>query len=138
MELIDPAPRRPWQGTVLAVLNIISLATGFFVFLLIMAGSGFVEGMVHDSSLSMVMGLGRLIIFMIALPVIMLAVFVTIGLFKGQKWSVIIMMIFTILAILNSFTGRFGVDGGQVLGSLVVNGFVLYCEIAALKDPFYK
>ncbi|NPA37770.1 MAG: hypothetical protein GXO47_13075 [Chlorobi bacterium] len=138
MEIIEPRPERPWQGTVLAVLNVLGLVMGFLVFMLLMIGSGFVESVIQDSTFSVIMGFGRLVIFMLGFPFIVLAVFITVGLFRGQKWAVITMMVFTIFALLNSISGLFSGNGAGFLGPVIINGLVLYCEIASLKDPFYK
>ncbi len=141
MEILDQQSR-PWQGTLLGVVSIVGLVMAGVMILLIMLGSSFISGMADDPVFSFIFGAGAFMIILLVVPFIVLGVFVTIGMFKGQKWAVIIMLIFTAIALLSALSGSFMGDGGGYghsgLGSIVINGFLLYCEIASLKDPFYK
>ncbi len=138
MELQVQNPVRPWQGTVLGVLNIISLVMAVMLLLFMSFGSSFVAQFAPDPMVTAVMGFGMMVVFLLAIPFLVLAVFVTIGVFKGQKWTIIVMLIFSVIGILGGLSEIFSgtVDVSYV--SLAINGFILYCEIVALKSPFYK
>ena len=139
MEIIDQQNVRPWQGTVLGIINIIGLVAAAMVVMLVMFGSSFIAGMTQDPAFSFIFGAGALVIIMFAMPFIVLEVFITIGVFKGQKWAVIVMLIFTVIALFGGMGSLFAENSGyNDFGSLAVNGFLLYCEIVSLKDPFYK
>jgi hypothetical protein len=138
MEVLDKN-QRPWQGTVLGVVNIIGLVVSTMVLMLVMFGSSFLAGMADDPVFSFIFGAGALVITLFVLPLIILGVFMTIGLFKGQKWAVILMLIFTVIALISGLGGIAGSVGGyNDFGNVVVNTFLLYCEIVALKDPYYN
>ena len=139
MDIIDQQNVRPWQGTVLGIANILGLAMGALMLTLVMFGSSFLAGMAQDPVFSFIFGAGALVIILLVLPFIVLEVFITIGMFKGQKWAVIVMLIFTVIALLGGLGGLFAnTDGYHSYVSVAVHGFLLYCEIASLKDPFYK
>jgi len=129
---------RPWQGTVLGIVNIISLAMAAFVVMLLMFGGSFLAGFLNDPAFTFVFGLGSLMLMLLVVPFIILGVFVTIGVFKGQRWAVIIMLIFTAFALLSALASIITDTEYNAFGSLIFNGFVFYCEIAALQDPYYK
>jgi hypothetical protein len=138
MEVLDKN-QRPWQGTVLGVVNIIGLVVSTMVLMLVMFGSSFLAGMADDPVFSFIFGAGALVITLLVLPLIILGVFMTIGLFKGQKWAVIMMLIFTVIALISGLGGIAGSGSGyNDFGNVVVNAFLLYCGIVALKDPYYN
>ncbi|MFH0820439.1 MAG: hypothetical protein V1908_01560 [Candidatus Peregrinibacteria bacterium] len=128
---------RPWQGTMLGVLNIISLillgiTLVFFIIMMVGGGAMFSE-MVQGSGLpiaSMFGAMGALLLVPLIL-IFTLGIFITRGIFKGQKWAIIVTMIFTVLALLYSL---FDV----VIVSIIINGLFLYAEVICLKNPFYN
>ena len=139
MDIIDQQNVRPWQGTLLGIANILGLAMGAMLLTLVMFGSSFLASMAQDPVFSFIFGAGALVIILLVLPLIVLEVFITIGVFKGQKWAVIMMLIFTAIALIGGLGELFADTGGHhSYVSFTVHGFLLYCEIAALKDPFYK
>lgn len=138
MELQVQNPVRPWQGTVLGVFNIISLVVAVMLLLFISFGSSFVAQITQDPMVTAVMGFGVMVVFLLAIPFLVLAVFVTIGVFKGQKWTIIVMLIFSVIGILGVLSEMFSGVGDTPYVPLAINGFILYCEIASLKSPFYK
>ncbi len=140
MEILDQKTR-PWQGTLLGVVNIVALVMAGIMIMFVMLGSSFISGMMDDPAFSSIFGAGALMILLLVVPFVILGVLVTIGIFKGQKWAVIVMLIFTAIALVSALSGGFMNGGGygyNGLGSIVINGFLLYCGIVALKDPFYK
>jgi hypothetical protein len=138
MELQVQNSVRPWQGTVLGVLNIISLVMAGMLFLFISFGSSFVAQFTQDPMVTAIMGFGVMVAVIFTIPFLVLAVFVTIGVFKGQKWTIIVMLIFSVIGILGTLSEMFSGTVDVPYISLAINGFVLYCEIIALKSPFYK
>ena len=138
MELQNENIVRPWQGTLLGIVNIIGLVMAAFMVLLLMFGSSFLAGFVDEPDFAFIFGLGALFLMLLVIPFIILGVFVTIGIFKGQRWAVIVMLVFTAIALLSALANIFTGTEHHAWGSLIINGFVFYCEIAVLKDPYYK
>ena len=138
MEILDQK-QRPWQGTILGLINIMGLGVAVGVLMLVMFGSSYLAGMADDPVFSAIFGAGVFIVTMFVLPFIVLGVFMTIGLFKGQRWAVIVMLIFTVLALISALGGLMAHSSGyNDFGSIILNAFLLYCEIIALKNPFYQ
>jgi len=138
MESENQSTVRPWQGTVLGVVNIISLVMAAMIFLFLSFGSSLVAGFTQDPLVTTIMNFGVMVAVLFAIPFLVLGVFVTIGVFKGQKWAVILMLIFSAIAILGGLTELFTGTGNTLYLALVINGFILYCEIISVKNPFYK
>jgi len=79
----------------------------------------------------MIAGLGTTLIAVVMIPFLILGLFITIGLFKGQKWAVILSLIFTVIGTVGNITTL------SYLG-LAFNAFFIYCLIICLKEPFYN
>jgi hypothetical protein len=128
---------RPWQGTLLGVLNITALvAVGALILLVILmmlgAGGVFTE-MLQGSGIPFVGLLSSMGMFLL-IPLVVLflpGIFITRGIFKGQKSAIIVAMIFTILALLGALYD-------VVITAMVINGILLYAEIVCLRSPFYN
>lgn len=129
------ASSRPWQGTLLAILNIIGLVMlGLLMAALLMISAGgsmmsqFAEGAVP--AFFGTIGL----FFLVPLAAIfVLGIFVTKGLFSGQRWTVILMMVFTVLGLLSAFGSlRYSI------APLAINALMLWAEVMCYKHPFYK
>ena len=115
MELDVQNPSRPWQGTVLGVVNILGLAISGVMLMILFFGGSFLAEYIQDSQLSMIFGLGTIIILVFMIPFVILGIFVTIGTFKGQKWAVIVMLIFTAMALFGALSSLFTADGYNAL-----------------------
>lgn len=126
---------RPWQGTFLAVLNIIGLIfTAMlipFALLLVLGGSllSFVEEM--GPGMAMLFGGGGLVLFLVLLLAFILGIFIVRGLFKGQKWVVILTLIFSAISAIQL------VFNFELFSALIIALFI-YLEIACLVHPFYS
>jgi hypothetical protein len=125
---------RPWQGTFLAVLNIIGLIfTGLFIpfaILIIVGGSMLSSVEKINPGMAMLFGGGGLVILLILLFFFILGIFIVRGLFKGQKWAVIISLVFSALGVIQLV---FNFD----LFSALLTALFLYLEISCLLHPFY-
>ncbi len=125
---------RPWQGTVLGILYIISiiLLAILLPIMLLMAIGGSALGFMSNinSSMAMLLGGSMLIMSLFLIGVFILQIFITRGIFKGQKWAVIISIIFAILD-LASLIGNFHII------PFVIIGLFLYLSIACFLHPFY-
>lgn len=124
-------PPRPWQGTTIGVLNIIGLATSAILALVLIVFSAALSAYIQETPLALLAGAGTVILGIVIIPFIILGIFITIGIFKGQKWAVIVSLIFTGLGLLGNLFS-FNLIG------LIINGFLLYCQIICLNDPFYN
>lgn len=136
--------RRPWQGTFLGVLNIIGLVflgliTIFLIIMLVGGGAAITQMMQQSAEMTTLpfasmLGTIGVILIIPVLAIFVLEIFITMGIFKGKKWTVIVSIVFTALALLSAFTNMNSIQ----LGSLALNGFVLYLEIMCIKHPFYN
>ena len=132
--------KRPWQGTVLAILNIIGVVFAFIfglLFLVLIGLLGGVGGTMEPEMGGMFVGMmgGFAIgggIFMIAIGVLL--IFMARGALKGQKWSPIVSIVFAVLGILGALSAY---DSSMLL-TLVLNAFILYLGVMCVKHPFYK
>lgn len=139
--------QRPWQGTALGVLNIISVVFSFlfglaFLFMQGIITSVFESGNVQVEGMESVGASGMMSLlagFTIAFGVVLLGIgileiFMARGAFKGQKWSPIVSIVFAVLAILNGFTDF----QTTTLVSLAISAFALYVAIVCVKHPYYN
>jgi len=142
--------KRPWEGTALGVVDIIATVFAFlgaigFLFLQSLI-SGFLSsaqsaGGVETTAaatgiFSMFASLG-LVIGVIFIGVGILSIFLARGSFKGQKWTVIVNLIFGILGLLSALSSV-GSMANQVLVNIVIDAFVIYCSVMCLKNAYYK
>ena len=139
---VNQSISRPWQGTTLVVFNIIGLVFNglSLIFLIIMTikGSSISTGILQTFGGEasgfpigdMVETAGMVMIIPYVLSLI-LGVFLTLGTIKGQKWSIITMMVFTILALLSVLASK------NVI-AIIIPGFLLYLEIMCLKNLYYN
>ncbi len=125
---------RPWQGTFLAVLNIIGLIfTAMFIpFALLIVIGGSMLSFIEDigPGMAMLFGGGGLILFLMLLFFFILGIFIVRGLFKGQKWVLIVSLIFSALGVIQL------VFNFSLFSALLMVLFI-YLEIACLIHPFY-
>jgi len=121
------AVKRPWQGTTLAVFGIIALVLLGIMIPMIFMGAGLLATMLPGTLGGMTMVFG-----LVFLGIWVLELFVVIGLFKGQKWVIILSIVFSVLALLGGFYPKFSIL------TLLLNAFMLYLEYVCLKHPFYN
>ena len=125
---------RPWQGTVLGVIYILTIAMMVImlpILLLVALGGsalGFMSNM--NNGLAMLLGGGMLIMSLLLIAIFILQIFVIIGIFKGQKWAVITSIVFITLG-LSSLIQNFSWT------TLIIDGALMYLSIACLLHPFY-
>jgi len=126
---------RPWQGTILAVLQIIGLViiAMFMPFVLLIVLGGSMLGFVKDAGpgLAMLFGGGGLVLFLFLLFFFILGIFIVRGLFKGQKWVIIISLLFSALNMAQL------IFNFNIFSALMLALF-LYLEITCLLHPFYN
>jgi len=77
-------------------------------------------------------GLGMAIGFIFMLFWI-LVFFITRGIFKGQKWAIIVALVFTALSLLSAV-----MNISQMYMSLIISAGMLYLEVVCLKDPYFN
>ena len=137
MEDYQQAIQRPWQGTVLGVLNIVALVfSGLIILVLIIAllfGASFIAPYLDNIQMPVNLGVTAIIAIVLAfvIPFSILYIFVTIGIFKGAKWALIVHLILSILGI----TGN--ISSFHIFG-LAVQILIIYCCIVCLGHPFYN
>jgi hypothetical protein len=125
---------RPWQGTLLAILNIVSLIIIAIIipFAILLTVAGGALGFAKDvnPSIGLILGGGGLLLTLGLILYFILGIFITRGLFKGKKWAVIIMLIFSGFSLMGTLFDF-------SLFSFIVLALFLYLEIACLIHPFY-
>jgi len=132
-DTIEVIIERPWQGTALAVLQILNtLVIAAILAVMMVAGfEGFKGG--EMGFIVGVAGVGGLVFL---LPLLIAMILMIIALFKGRRWAVVVALIISILAFFPvMFT--LGEGLGVFLPVFVFWGFTLWLEIACLKNPFY-
>ena len=142
---------RPWQGTLLGVLASIGaaltalfailmiVAQGFFISLLGGVSTGLQETGADVATANVAAGgiLGMMSGFMWVAGIFMLALavldfFIARGLFKGQKWTLILIIIFGVLGALGTLSQ------GPQWGGLVIDAAVVVIAATVIKHPFYN
>ncbi len=125
---------RPWQGTVLGIIYVLSIVLMIIILpillLVALGGSalGFMSNM--NNGLAMLFGGGMLLMSLFLIATLVLQFFVTRGIFKGQKWAVIVSIVFIAL-------GLSGLIQNFSWTALIIDGVLMYLSIACLLDPFY-
>lgn len=134
---------RPWQGTALGVLNIISTVFSFLFGLLFLFGGGLIGSFIGGGELSGGEGADGIMGFFAGFAVVIgvvligvgiLEIFMARGAFNGQKWSVITSIVFAVLGVVS---GLSNFSTAQLL-SLAVCLFTLYTAVVCVKHPYYK
>lgn len=133
--------KRPWQATAIAVLNIIGTVLAFLFGLMFIFMQGFISSMLSSGTdvsgaevgLAGMIGSFALVGGIVMIGIGVLLIFMTRGLFRGQKWSPIVSIIFAILGVLGALSSF---DSSTVL-PLVIDAFILYCAFICVKHPFF-
>lgn len=137
MELVQNSPQRPWQGTILAILNIIGLVFSFFIVVVLFAallfGAAFLEPYMGNIDLPVSLGITAVLLIVMAfiVPFSILYIFITVGIFKGAKWAIIAHLVLTALGLLGNFTAMHFM-------AILFQAFIVYACIVCLKDPYYN
>nr|MBD3621801.1 hypothetical protein [Sunxiuqinia sp.] len=140
MELLYPPskPQIPWQGTVLGIIGVAQIL--FSILFLFIALFGIAVGGLFTSFAipdlgamipSLAIGVIVLLMLFIGLPLFILKVVVTIGIFRGKRWAVIITIVFAALGFIANM-GNFNFI--WLIFSAVELGLAIVC----LSDPFYN
>ena len=121
---------RPWQGTVLGVFSALGLALMVLMVIVLLVAGAYIMDALTNYGLP-VGTISSSVIALLILPFIVLYVFMTLGLFKGQKWTVIVYLVFTILGTITNLLS-FNIIG------LLFNAFFIYLCIVSMKDSYYN
>lgn len=148
MELKKTNDQRPWQGTALGILSILSMIVfGIVILLLIMTSLGAdviinrlsqMSGSTslndyHVASMGIKWAVGATLLTII--PFWIVQFFVTRGIFKGTRWTIIYSTVLTSLFVLGQINM---ILLPPILLAFGINCFMLYLEIVCLKHPYYK
>ncbi|MGQ7870180.1 hypothetical protein [Sunxiuqinia sp. sy24] len=140
MELLSPSPKPviPWQGTVLGLIGIAQILFSILFFFIVMLGltvgglfSAFMLPDLESLLPSLAIGSIGVLIVIIGLPFFILKVLVTIGIFKGKRWTVIVTIVFAALGLMMHL-------GSFNLFWLTFTAIELGLAIVCLRDPFYN
>ncbi|MBU1445698.1 hypothetical protein KKD70_00340 [Patescibacteria group bacterium] len=132
---------RPWQGTLIGVVNVIGLvimgiAMVFFIWVFF-GGTALISSFASSAQmtpfLNLLSAIGGLILIPFAVFFV-LGVLITRGIFKGKRWAIIFSLVLTILAIASLLFG----SSEMSFPALAMNALMLYAEVICLKHPFYN
>ncbi|PCH93051.1 MAG: hypothetical protein COB85_07555 [Bacteroidetes bacterium] len=122
---------RPWQGTLLGVINAITLITLMGLLIFLLAGPHFLSGIVPQLS-AMMSTFGLMLLAPLG-AFVFLAYYVTRGVFRGQKWSVVFLTILYGLSVASAVTSL-----PQSAVSMIISALLLWMGIVCWKHPFYN
>lgn len=126
--------KRPWQGTILALLQGGFLVKiGFQILLMILGGATGATFYLVTGRLKESVFLFILILFLCIILTIFL-VLIT-GYIKGWKWTIIIAIILYSLGVIMNVTN---IEMANNFPRGILIGFMLYLAIICLKHPFYN
>ena len=146
--------KRPWQATTLGVLDSIGAVMCLLFSILAFFMKGMLETLLSgsmDMSMSTMEGVDENAVEAVGfagdivaslgsalgvffLVIAALSFFMARAVFKGQKWSPILTIIFTVLGVLGM---AMNFDQSQI-GSLVFNLFVVYICIMSIRSPYFN
>lgn len=124
----------PWQGSLLAWLSVtgVAMILSVTVFIFILSYSGFDAG-----EMGFMIGVFAAVGLFFLIPWLIIKLVLTIGIFRGKKWAVLISLIFTIAG----FIPGFFTIGAGLIAFLLSIGFLalmLWAEIRCMKHPYYN
>ncbi len=125
--------KRPWQGTVLGILQILNFV-GLIALFVLMIIFGY-EG-IKGGEMGVIVGVGGIAGAIFFLPLLILFFFVVRGVFRGQRWTIVVAIILTALAFPSLFF-YLKEGAGSFIVVLAFWGFILWMEIACLNHPYY-
>jgi len=128
-----PAPKRGVAGTVLVVLNMLSMiAIGILIVVMLLPMFWMSIPMLSVDALPVIgmLGFGTTIIAAILVVPFLIQLLIVRGLMRGSKVAVIILMIFTILGLISAVMNSAWIQ-------VAISGLMLTLEILCLKDPYY-
>ncbi|MEA1897823.1 MAG: hypothetical protein U9N53_09195 [Bacteroidota bacterium] len=125
---------RPFVGTLLGWFSIggLVLALSLTVFISILSYAGFEAG-----EMGAMIGIFAVVGLFFLIPWLVLKLVLTIGIFKGRKWTVLISLVFTIIGFIPGFF-MLGTGISFFLLSIGFLTMMLWAEIKCLKHPYYN
>jgi len=124
---------RPFVGTLLGWFSIggLVLALSTTVFISILSYAGFDAG-----EMGTMIGIFAAIGLLFLIPWLIIKLVLTIGIFKGKKWAVLLSLIFTVVGF---FPALFSLGAGffPFLVCITFLSLMLWTEIKCLKHPYY-
>ena len=120
----------PWQGVFLGVLGSLSVVSLVFILGSLMIAKSFITPYMEETPFALLLGAGTLAVILILTFGIAICVSIIYGIFKGQIWAIIILLLFTGMNLLEAL---FSVSAIAIL----VYIFLLYCEIMCVRHPFF-
>lgn len=125
---------RPLEGTLLGWFSIagFSLAVLAVILTFILSFEGFKAG-----EMGAMIGIFGSIGLLFLIPWLVFKLVLTIGIFKGRKWTVVISLVFTVIGFIPGFF-MLGTGIGPFLLSIGFLTLMLWAEIKCLKHPYYN
>ncbi len=126
--------KRPFVGTLLGWFSIVGLALALLltVFISFLSYEGFEAG-----EMGTMIGIFAAVGLFFIIPWLIFKLVLTIGIFKGRKWAVVISLVFTIIGFIPGLF-MLGTGIGFFLLSIGFLTLMLWAEIKCLKHPYYN
>lgn len=121
---------RPWQGTLLGILNIIALIALTIAIVLAFVGGSMLVNLLPVWGI--LGGIGMALGF-ILIAIWILVFFITKGIFQGKRWAIVVSIVFTGIALFSAI-----MNISEMFFSLVIYAGMLYLEVVCLKDSYYR
>jgi len=130
MERIHKTSSRPWQGSILGVISIVGVITLIFILGFLLFARDIISPYLIETPFALLLGAGTFVTFMILLFGIILSLSITVGIFKGKAWAIILSIFFTGMSLAEALFSL------SVI-AIIAYGFLLYLEIMCVRNSFY-
>lgn len=121
---------RPWQGTILGIISSVGVITLAFILGALLLARDIISPYLVETPFALLLGAGAFVSFMILMFSIILSVAITVGIFNGKAWAIIISILFTGMSIVAAL---FAVS----VMAITAYGFLLYLEIVCVRNAYY-
>ncbi len=121
----------PWQGILLGILGSLGILSLVFILGSLFMAKGLITPYLEETPFALLLGAGSLAVILILTFGIAICISIVYGVFKGQIWAIIILLLFTGMNLLGAL---FSVSVMAIFSYI----FLLYCEIVCVRHPFYN
>ena len=122
---------RPWQGSLLGIVSGIGVVVLGFILLGLLFARQSINPYVERSPFALLLSAGHFVISLLMVSGIGLSTIITIGIFKGKTWSIILSVFFTGMSLIGAIFAISAI-------AIILYSLLLYCEIMCLRHPFYS
>jgi len=121
---------RPWQGTILGVISSVGVITLVFILGFLLFAREIISPYLVKTPFALLLGAGTFVSFMILMFGIILSLSITVGIFNGKTWAIILSILFTGMSMIEALFAVSAI-------AIIAYGFLLYLEIVCVRNSFY-